>query len=157
MQLSARVEKDNLVFENIENFSTSAVNKTGYSSLKVLNKTQPDWTAQDEIFESEPVRETNLALFIKGFQAVVNTEIQKTLDCITLIEQNISSYSAEWRMLMQQLGDEGTTNERVRIEAKIATNKKETAEAQEQVEVLQQRILVLEEQLHQLDSQREWV
>lgn len=148
MELAAHVEKESLVFSNME---------VVYSNLKAVNKVQAESMAQDEIFEPGSVRETNLALFVKGFRAVVNTEIQKTFDCITLIEQNIISYSAELEMLTQQLGVEDAGSERVRIQAKIAGNREEMAEAKEQMKLLYKRILVLEEQLYQLDSPREWV
>lgn len=90
------------------------------------------------------------ASFLKDFEAVVRTEMQKSVDCIALIKQDIHYARTKSQALRKQLQLESSEDERTRVLNKIAANKAWMAECEEHIVLINQRTLVLQEQLQAL-------
>lgn len=154
MELAACVEKKPLVFSGVEReFVSPKVEKIISLNLKAVNNAQ--FKSTDQIFEVEPFTQNSITIFVKDFQAVVCTEIEKSLECVALIKQDINQHRTESQVLRKQLYLETSSNERARIQSKMETNKQWMAECEEQIALIHKRILVLHEQLHRLCIQSE--
>ena len=94
----------------------------------------------------------NAASFLRDFEAVVHTEMQKSTDCIVLIKQDITYARTESQVLRKQLHLESSAKEQARILNKIAANKAWIAECEEHIVLINQRTLVLQEQLVSLQN-----
>lgn len=90
------------------------------------------------------------AHFLKDFEAVVYTEMQKSLDCIELIKQDINNYRIESQVLRKQWYLETSADERERISNKIAVNQQWVVECEEHISLMNQRALRLQDQLEAL-------
>ncbi|MBY0545220.1 MAG: hypothetical protein K2Q14_06720 [Gammaproteobacteria bacterium] len=91
--------------------------------------------------------------FLNDFEAIVEEERQKTLDCIELIKQDIHHYRGESHVLRKQLYLESSAQERARLTDKIAANKEWIAECEERILLINQRASVLQKQLQILSLQ----
>ena len=89
----------------------------------------------------------NATVFSKDFAALVQEEMQKSVDCIALIKQDIHSARAESQVLRKQFQLESSENERTRILNKIAANKAWIAECEAHIVLINRRALVLQEAL----------
>lgn len=96
---------------------------------------------------------TNAVHFLKDFEAVVHTEVQKSVDCIALIKQDIHHARTQAQQLRKQLHLESSANEKMRILNKIAVNKAWMAECEEHIMLINQRAWLLQEQLVLLQGQ----
>jgi len=98
------------------------------------------------------VKPLSAASFLRDFEAVVHTEMQKSVDCIALVKQDITYARTESQVLRKQLHLESSAKEQARILNKIAANKAWIAECEEHIVLINQRALVLQEQLVSLQN-----
>lgn len=93
--------------------------------------------------------------FITDFEDIVQTELQKSVFCIHLINQDITHHQKELRFQLKILKDlwrlvppsKDREERAVKIMNKIAVSRQAIVDCEERLFVITQRILVLEEQL----------
>lgn len=107
---------------------------------------------KDAASNDRQVKLLGAASFLRDFEAVVHTEMQKSVDCIALIKQDIAYARTESQVLRKQLHWESSAKEQARILNKIAANKTWIAECGEHIVLINQRALVLQEQLVSLQN-----
>ena len=147
MELSIRLEQDKLDFlvEN-DKLNPPKVEKVMHLNLKAENNAEFEGTVQNQSL----LYQNNMVIFIKGFKAVVQEEMQKSLDCISFIKEDMDYYKTELQLLRKQLHLETTETERERIQDKITANKCRLGECEEQILLIQERVLRLTEEFRVL-------
>jgi 3-deoxy-D-arabino-heptulosonate 7-phosphate (DAHP) synthase len=98
---------------------------------------------------------TSTASFVTDFEDIVQTELQKSLFCIDLINQDITHHQKELRFQLKILKDlwrlvppsKDREERAVKIMNKIAVSRQAIVDCEERLFVITQRILVLEEQV----------
>lgn len=118
----------------------------------ILNTPRVIHLTQSAVNDEKP-NETTMASFVSDFEAVVQTEVRKSLDCIELIKEDIHHCRTESQQLRKELHLEAAANKRARLIDKIAANKEWIAECEERIFLINQRAAVLQEQLGVLSLQ----
>lgn len=118
--------------------------KVIHLNLKVVKKGASNDVAANHL---------SAASFLKDFAALVQEEMQKSVDCIALIKEDINHARTESQVLRKQFQLESSEEERTRILNKIAVNKAWMAECEEHIILIKQRALVLQAEWMSLQVQ----
>lgn len=100
----------------------------------------------------QPATKSHMA-FLNDFEAIVQEEVRKSLDCIELIKQDIHHYRAESQGLRKQLHLESSPDECARLRNQLTVNKQWMAECEERIFHINQRMSVLQTQLRAVSLQ----
>lgn len=120
----------------------AAVNDDEANAAKVVARPSTEQTATK-----------SRTAFLQDFEAIVQEEAQKSLDCIDLIKQDIHHYRAESQSLRKQLHLASSPDECARLISQITVNKQSMAECEERIFHINQRMSVLQTQLRAVSLQ----